>query len=95
MQAREVDDVVEPGGDVAAVPDLFGVNVETARKQLTDAGFVVSVDAQSKDRINKENPTFFTLYPNTQDGQVISQSLPAKSYQKRGAVIAIAYYKAK
>ena len=82
-------------GDVALVPELFGVNVETARKQLTDAGFVVAVDAQSKDRINKENPTFFTLYPNTQDGQVISQNVAAGTYQQRGATIVIAYYKAK
>ncbi len=82
-------------GDVALVPDLFGVNFEAARKQLTDAGFVVSVDGQTKDRINKENPNFFTLYPNTQDGQVISQSVAAGSYQQRGATIVIAYYKAK
>ena len=56
---------------------------------------VVSVDGQAKDRIDKENPTFFTLYPTTQDGQVISQSVAAGTYQQRGATIVIAYYKAK
>ena len=82
-------------GDVVLVPDFFGVNFEAARKQLTDAGFVVLVNGQTKDQITKENPTFFTVYPNAQDGQVISQSLPAESYQSRGTTIAIAYYKAK
>jgi eukaryotic-like serine/threonine-protein kinase len=82
-------------GDVVAVPDLFGLNFEQARKQLIDAGFVVNVNGQTKDQINKENPAFFTVNPGVQDGQVISQSLPAGSYQQRGAVIAIAYYKAK
>ena len=82
-------------GDVVLVPDFFGVNFEAARKQLTDAGFVVLVNGQTKDQITKENPTFFTVYPNAQDGHVISQSLPAESYQSRGATIAIAYYKAK
>jgi hypothetical protein len=62
---------------------------------LTEAGFVVNVNGQTKDQINKENPAFFTLYPNAQDGQVISQSFPADSYQKRGATVLIAYYKAK
>jgi serine/threonine-protein kinase len=82
-------------GDVVLVPDLFGVNVEEARKQLTDAGFVVNVNGQTKEQINKENPAFFAANPNVKDGQVISQSLPADSYQQRGVTIAIAYYKAK
>jgi serine/threonine-protein kinase len=82
-------------GDVVAVPDLFGMDVEEARQQLTDAGFVVNTNGQTKEQINKENPAFFTVNPNVQDGQVISQSFPAGSYQPRGATIAIAYYKAK
>jgi serine/threonine-protein kinase len=82
-------------GDVAVVPDLFGVSFETARQRLIDAGFGVNVNGQTKAQIERENPNFFSVYPNVQDGQVISQSLPAGSTQPRGANISIAYYKAK
>jgi serine/threonine-protein kinase len=80
-------------GDVVLVPDLFGMNVEEARRQLTAAGFAVNVNGQTKEQINKENPAFFTLHPDIQDGQVISQSVPAETYAKRGAAVSIAYYK--
>ena len=82
-------------GDVAVVPDLFGVSFETARQRLIDAGFGVNVNGQTKAQIERENPNFFSVYPNMQDGQVISQSLLAGSTQPRGANISIAYYKAK
>ena len=82
-------------GDVAVVPDLFGVSFDTARQRLIDAGFGVNVNGQTKAQIERENPNFFSVYPNVQDGQVISQSLPAGSTQPRGANISIAYYKAK
>lgn len=82
-------------GDVAVVPELFGVPFETARQRLIDAGFGVNVNGQTKAQIERENPNFFSVYPNVQDGQVISQSLPAGSTQPRGANISIAYYKAK
>ncbi|HEY8600347.1 MAG TPA: PASTA domain-containing protein [Thermomicrobiales bacterium] len=82
-------------GDVAVVPELFGVPFDTARQRLIDAGFGVNVNGQTKAQIERENPTFFSVYPNVQDGQVISQSLPAGSTQPRGATISIAYYKAK
>jgi serine/threonine-protein kinase len=80
-------------GDMVLVPDLFGMNFEEAREQLIEAGFEVLVNGQTRDQIDEENPAFFTVHPNVQDGQVISQSLPADSYQQRGATIAIAYYK--
>lgn len=82
-------------GDVARVPDLFGDPVEIARQRLTELGFVVNMNGQTKAQIEQENPTFFQVYPTVQDGQVISQSLPIGSYQPRGTVIAIAYYKAR
>ena len=82
-------------GDVAVVPELFGVSFETARQRLIDAGFGANVNGQTKAQIERENPTFFSVYPNVQDGQVISQSLPAGSTQPRGSNVSIAYYKAK
>ncbi len=82
-------------GDVALVPDLFGLPFEIARQRLTDAGFVVLLNGQSRAQIEKENPTFFAVYPEIKDGWVISQSLPADSAQARGATIAVAYYKAR
>ncbi len=81
-------------GDVAQVPDLAGVPFETARQRLTDAGFVVSnVNGQTRAQLQQENPAFLAANPNVQDGQVISQSLPAGSFQPRGAAISIAYYR--
>jgi hypothetical protein len=55
--------------------------------------FTVNVNGQTKAQIERENPTFFSVYPTVQDGRVISQSLPAGSMQPRGAAISIAYYK--
>ncbi len=80
-------------GDVAQVPDLAGVSFETARQRLVDAGFVVNVNGQTRAQLQQENPAFLAANPNVQDGQVISQSLPAGSFQARGAVISIAYYR--
>jgi len=82
-------------GDVVQVPDLSGVPFETARQRLTDAGFVVNVNGQTRAQLQQENPAFLAANPNLQDGQVISQSLPAGSFQARGAAIAIAYYRAR
>ncbi len=83
-------------GDVAQVPNLAGVPFETARQRLTDAGFVVSnVNGQTRAQLQQENPAFLAANPNVQDGQVISQSLPAGSFQPRGAAISIAYYRAR
>ncbi|MGN6756771.1 MAG: protein kinase domain-containing protein [Thermomicrobiales bacterium] len=82
-------------GDVVTVPNLFGKQVDEALKMLAEAGFVVSLDGQTKARLEVENPNFFKVYPNVQDGQVISQSLPAGTVVERGAAITIAYYKAK
>jgi len=80
-------------GDVAQVPDLAGVSFETARQRLVDAGFVVNVNGQTRAQLQQENPAFLAANPNVQDGQVISQSLPAGSFQARGAAISIAYYR--
>ena len=82
-------------GDVVPVPDLSGVPFETARQRLTDAGFVVNVNGQTRAQLQQENPAFLAANPNVQDGQVISQSLPAGSFQARGAAISIAYYRAR
>lgn len=82
-------------GDVVQVPDLFGVPFETARQRLTDAGFVVNVNGQTRAQLERENPAFLLANPGVQDGQVISQSLPAGSFQARGATISIAYYRAR
>lgn len=80
-------------GDVVQVPDLAGVPFETARQRLADAGFVVNVNGQTRAQLQQENPAFLAANPNVQDGQVISQSLPAGSFQARGATISIAYYR--
>jgi len=80
-------------GDVVQVPDLAGLPFETARQRLADAGFVVNVNGQTRAQLQQENPAFLAANPNVQDGQVISQSLPAGSFQARGATIAIAYYR--
>jgi serine/threonine-protein kinase len=82
-------------GDVVTVPDLFGKQVDEAQKILAEAGFTVTLDGQTKARLEVENPNFFKVYPNVQDGQVISQSLPAGTVVERGAAITVAYYKAK
>jgi len=82
-------------GDVVPVPDLAGVPFETARQRLADVGFVVNVNGQTRAQLQQENPAFLAANPNVQDGQVISQSLPAGSFQARGAAISIAYYRAR
>jgi eukaryotic-like serine/threonine-protein kinase len=82
-------------GDVVTVPDLFGKQVDEAQKILAEAGFTVALDGQTKARLEVENPNFFKVYPNVQDGQVISQNLPAGTVVERGAAITVAYYKAK
>lgn len=81
-------------GDVAQVPDLFGDPYEIARQRLVEAGFVVNINGQTKAQIERENPTFFSVYPTVREGQVISQSLPAGATYPRGTTISIAYYRA-
>lgn len=82
-------------GDVVQVPDLFGMPFATARQRLSDAGFTVNVNGQTRAQLERENPAFLLANPNVQEGQVISQSLPAGSFQPRGAAISIAYYRAR
>ena len=83
-------------GDLVTVPDVFGMPYETAQSTLRAAGFTVnSVNAMTRAQIEAQNPRFLQIYPNPQDGQVISQTLPAGQQYERGTAIGIAYYRAR
>lgn len=65
-QLAEVGAAVEPPGEVAAVPDLVGLDRDTGRSQALEAGFTVVVRERETD-VGADN------------GKVIAQSLEAGS----------------
>ncbi len=81
-------------GDRVTLPSVVGLNYEQAVKALTDAGFTVSVNGQTREQIQRENPNFFQVNPNPRNGEVISQSLAPGLYE-RGTAINIAYFRAR
>lgn len=85
--------LVVSSGDLVVMPNVVGLPRDQAVSTLQGAGFVVgSVNGQSRAEILAQNPAYFQVNPNTQPGQVISQTLAAGELHPRGSSVGIAYY---